>query len=86
MQPAAKFAARPLTELSLCRRSSPDRYIITTDPAPAWQWTRCFSFFGYTAAKFHVLECKDPQCYKIVEGHVLGDTVGLDENGDQWNW
>jgi len=23
--------------------------------------------------------------YKIVEGHVVGDFLGLDENGDQWN-
>mmetsp|Transcript_1404 Transcript_1404/g.2451 ORF Transcript_1404/g.2451 Transcript_1404/m.2451 type:complete len:240 (+) Transcript_1404:1-720(+) len=65
--------------------SSPDRYKITTDSAPEWQWTRCFSFFAYTACKFHVLECKDPQCYKIVEGPLLGDSIGLDENGDQWD-
>ena len=65
--------------------SSPDRYSITTKPTPEWQWTRCFSFFAYTASKFHVLECLDPLCYKVVEGHVLGDSVGLDEWGQQWN-
>jgi hypothetical protein len=65
--------------------SSPDRYKITDVHVPEWQWTRCFSFFGYTANKFHVLECKDPESYKVVEGHILGDSVGLDENGEQWN-
>ncbi len=65
--------------------SSPDRYKITTKAAPEWQWTRCFSFFAYTAAKFHLLECVDPQAYKVVEGNVLGDSIGKDEDGDQWN-
>ena len=65
--------------------NSPDRYSITTKPAPEWQWTRCLSFFAYTANKFHVLECLDPLCYKIVEGHHLGEYAGLDEEGQQWN-
>ena len=65
--------------------SGPDRYKITTNPQPEWQWTRCFNFFAFTANKFHVLECKDPLCYKIVEGHTVGNAIGLDENGDQWD-
>jgi hypothetical protein len=28
---------------------------------------------------------QDPQSYKIVEGHTLNDSIGKDENGDQWN-
>jgi hypothetical protein len=45
--------------------SSPDRYKLTNEMVPTWQWTRCFSFFAYTANKFHVLECKVPDSSPI---------------------
>lgn len=73
---------RDCTQFHVDFEVNPDRYFIETSEKVEWKKHRCFSFSAYKGAKFHVLECKEPESYKIIEGFSI---KRKDELGNNYN-